>query len=298
MSSNKDPNISIQDATPAEPTAIGPLLATMTNKLRESRQKEMLHMDPLKTLTSRECDRCGGGGKHRLDVPIDDPDYLLTVECDCAAGRVLKQRRIDLCYRYAGVSKDRREWTLQSFKDLCTTVDQLHQKADAIHNVSEYVAHGELAGKSSLFLYGEVGVGKTGLSLAMVNLQVLLGERARFVNVPRFLNMLRRSFSEEDRDADAIRESIEQAPFVVLDDIGAHKATAWTGEVLYLIMDERLAQSRRTIYTSNHSYDELVAELGGDDSARRIVDRMREHTAPVQVGGKSFRGLEKGLEEL
>ncbi len=246
-----------------------------------------------KTLTLPACERCGGGGKYRRDFPEDHPDYLRKFECDCAVGLALKQRRIDLCYRYAGVAKDRREWTLQSFQDLCIDADQLFQKTDAIHNLAEYMAMGELAGKSSLFLYGEVGVGKTGLSLAVVNLAVLMGERARFVNVPRFLGMLRRTFSEQDRDADTIREGIEQAPFVVLDDIDAHKATAWTSEVLYLIMDERLAQNRRTIYTSNHSYDELVAELGGGKLAQRIVDRMREHTTPVKVGGKSFRGLEK-----
>ncbi len=71
---------------------------------------------------------------------------------------------------------------------------------------------------------------------------------------------------------------------VVLDDIGAEKATDWVAERLYSIIDTRYRTERATILTSNCTEKQLQDQLGG-----RIVSRIFEMTEQVPVLGPDYR---------
>lgn len=81
-----------------------------------------------------------------------------------------------------------------------------------------------------------------------------------WVNVPSMLIGLREEIGAEARPAhDAAEWARTNPELVVLDDIGREKASDWTSEVLYELVNRRYEAMRPTMATSNLSGEELVA---------------------------------------
>ena len=84
----------------------------------------------------------------------------------------------------------------------------------------------------------------------------------RWINVPSLLVGLRSEMGNDpgDRPARDEASSARSNPeLVVLDDIGREKASDWTSEVLYELVNARYEAMRPTMATSNLSGEELVA---------------------------------------
>ena len=71
---------------------------------------------------------------------------------------------------------------------------------------------------------------------------------------------------------------------VILDDLGTEKATDWTGEKLYAVIDSRYRMERATIITTNYGEKELAANGYG-----AIVSRLYEMTEQVKFIGQDYR---------
>ncbi|CCA55383.1 putative DNA replication protein, partial [Streptomyces venezuelae ATCC 10712] len=85
-------------------------------------------------------------------------------------------------------------------------------------------------------------------------------------------------------------------PLLLLDDLGSAKATEWTEEVTYRLVNERYNACRPTIYTSNLParavLDEQGRPLGPDLTTalgERIVSRLSEDTTVVAMTGTDRR---------
>jgi DNA replication protein DnaC len=78
-------------------------------------------------------------------------------------------------------------------------------------------------------------------------------------------------------------------PLLLLDDLGSAKASEWTEEVTYRLINERYNECRPTIFTSNlppRATDgrDLIAALGD-----RIVSRLAEMTTVIDMRGTDRR---------
>lgn len=136
-----------------------------------------------------------------------------------------------------------------------------------------------------VYLSAQTGRGKTHLAKATVVAWVERGKgSAVFRTVPDILDELRQSF-----DADAPwslterMRAYEKADLLVLDDLGAEKATDWVAERLFSLIDKRLGagRNRPTFVTSNVAPD-----------SDRIPMRIASRLAPglIQInGGVDFR---------
>lgn len=154
----------------------------------------------------------------------------------------------------------------------------------------------------SLYLYGGNGRGKTVLGGAVLRENVRrFGERlgyhqsprlyGQFITAPQLLESLRPDSNRPE--APALRLQRYQAtPVLVLDDLGSERLTEWGADRLFSVINERHAEQRQTIITSNYSLDALEQKVnravGG--AGTRIVDRLHEFTA-VPFGNEipSFR---------
>lgn len=161
---------------------------------------------------------------------------------------------------------------------------------------------GQPAGKSIL-LWGEYGIGKTGLAVATMRAAVEEhGADAFFTTVPDLLHEIRSSFgrtqtvrkpyADDDEapsiSADQLQRLVRGTTLLVLDDIGAERATDWVQEALYTLINHRYTNLLRTIFTSNLRPKELAARLG-ERTAWRIV----EMSDVIEVTGPNLR-LRKG----
>jgi DNA replication protein DnaC len=174
----------------------------------------------------------------------------------------------------------------------------------------------------SAYLYGSVGTGKTYAMAAMMlreamairpiedRYQSLPDEIQRvryhparedsypvFVSTPRFLLAIRSTFRRQDSDdteESVISRYAKASGTLYLDDIGAEQATDWARQALYLLLDERYSEERRTVISGNLSLEELAHRL--DD---RIASRIAGMCKVVEIKGadRRIRAAKGGLAE-
>lgn len=102
-------------------------------------------------------------------------------------------------------------------------------------------------------LLGPTGTGKTFAAWAAVHELARRGWRWGGASVPELLDSLR-----PDREPLACLS----AEVLLLDDLGAERATEWTGEQIGRLLDERWNREAPTIATSNLAPDRLAEWLG------------------------------------
>jgi len=82
----------------------------------------------------------------------------------------------------------------------------------------------------------------------------------RWLNVPAALVDMRREMGRPDQPfTEAIHELRSRPATVVLDDLGREKASDWTAEVIYVLVNDRYEAMLPTIVTTNLSREELAS---------------------------------------
>jgi DNA replication protein DnaC len=174
--------------------------------------------------------------------------------------------------------------------------------------------------KESLYLVGPRGVGKTHLMSAMAkqfisenvhysyycgyktdkitkeykqyrefaddgNPWMMIVGKIKFISVPELLLRIRASFKTgSDEDESAILEYFSEKDILFLDDMGSEKTTEWVLQTLYLLIDRRYRDMKKTIISSNLTLDELAQKL--DD---RIASRIAGMCKVIEIKGKDRR---------
>ena len=137
-------------------------------------------------------------------------------------------------------------------------------------------------------LYGNPGTGKTLLGCIMLN-ELMLNhfKPARFLNLSKYLQQLRDTYSEDSDNYGQtwrIIEALGKIPYLVIDDFGVQRGTEWAKEVLYDLVDTRYAEKRFTVITTNQPLSELQQLSQG-----RIYSRLLEMCKLVAMEGEDYR---------
>ena len=98
----------------------------------------------------------------------------------------------------------------------------------------------------NLVLFGPVGTGKTHAAVAAARLRFEAGDEVQFWPVVELLDGLR-----PGGDLDVWDRTVHDADVLILDDLGASRATEWTDERLYALVNRRWLDERPTIITTN-----------------------------------------------
>ena len=144
-----------------------------------------------------------------------------------------------------------------------------------------------------LYLTGSFGSGKTYLIAALLNELAKKKEKCALVYYPELLRNLKSSFQTDYSEK---FDFIKKAPVLLLDDIGAENESNWArDEVLGPILQYRMQNHLPTFFTSNLTLDELETALATTSSgvdkvkARRIIERIKQLTIPMELIGKNRR---------
>lgn len=102
-----------------------------------------------------------------------------------------------------------------------------------------------------LTLFGETGVGKTHLAVAIAESRIKEGKPVFFAFVPELLDYLRYTFTPDSRVSyDRIFDEVKNNSLLILDDLGGEHSSPWAYEKLYQIVVHRHNTRLPTVITS------------------------------------------------
>jgi DNA replication protein DnaC len=130
-------------------------------------------------------------------------------------------------------------------------------------------AYAQETERYSLVITGNYGVGKTHLAAAIAHHWFEHKRDVMFVTVPDLMDYIRVTFSPGEQVTYNKRfEMIRNAPYLILDHLGAEHSTGWVKEKLFQIVDYRYIKKLPTVITSAKRIDELDERIH-----TRLLDR-------------------------
>ena len=148
----------------------------------------------------------------------------------------------------------------------------------------------------SSYLHGKTGSGKTiqaiFLTLADLRNGYVKNERggtrtALFTSIPELLFEFKNTYSnpESETTENDLVKKYSTVDLLILDDFGVEKTTDWSFQLLYIIINRRYENMKKTIFTSNFSLTQLAEKLGDD----RLPSRIQQMCETVLFRGKNYR---------
>ena len=134
---------------------------------------------------------------------------------------------------------------------------------------------------SGFYIYGECGTGKTLLASIIQNERAQLLKSSMFICATDIFQELNPYNGNQD-EAMNKRRIIKNTPCLIIDDLGAEKATDWTKQTLFDILNYRYNEELQTIITSNFSLEELKKRLSEYEGAR-IIRRIKEMCEVIEL---------------
>ena len=141
-----------------------------------------------------------------------------------------------------------------------------------------------------IFMYGNTGLGKTHLSLAIAGVVAAKGYSVAYGTAQDLLRRIENEHFGRAEDAGTL-DTLLSSDLLVLDDLGAEFTTPFSLSVVYNILNTRIAASRPMIISSNLSAKEFY-----DKYAERIVSRLFTQLVSMQFIGRDVRQLRRQRE--
>lgn len=150
--------------------------------------------------------------------------------------------------------------------------------------------------KRGLYLFGDLGAGKTSIAISIIKAVMERQEDAMFIRECDLIERLRAAVARETEDGDDLLRIAKSVRWLALDEVGLEKPTAFVLGLFYKLIEARRSLGLYTIFTSNHNLAALDAYWRPDGSAatefhpgRRITDRIAEYCDGVHVAGPNQR---------
>lgn len=137
---------------------------------------------------------------------------------------------------------------------------------------TSYQEHLESGG--NLWVWGEVGTGKTVQGCSVLKGWISQGRLGRMVSSVSLLTELRAAMNGQGRELDVISR-YSSVPLLVLDDLGQEVPSEWALSRLFEIVDKRYNAALPTVVTSNLSPQGVTDRLKADAMVSRLMERCR-----------------------
>ena len=142
-----------------------------------------------------------------------------------------------------------------------------------------------------MYIYGDSGTGKTHLTACMCNELMSQMHQCLFTNFFEISKLIRSTWNG-NADSESVIRRICDVDFLFLDDLGTEMVTKngednWLQGQVFDIINKRYNNKKPTIFSSNYSMNELIADRG---LMKKTVDRIGEmSTAMIKLTGESYR---------
>ena len=149
-----------------------------------------------------------------------------------------------------------------------------------------------------LYIYGNIGVGKTYLSIALANSLLNKGRKVAFIKTNDFATMMAKQIMDDVQKYEYLVNRIKKADYVIFDDIGSEPVSEFVRDrLLFNILDYRMENKLTTIFTSNLDTNSLLMhysfETKNSIKAKRLLERIEILTDNYCLKGVDKRRINK-----
>lgn len=141
--------------------------------------------------------------------------------------------------------------------------------------------------KKSILLLGPCGTGKTHLAVATMR-RLLVGtpgSNPYFISAPKLIGEIRAgTVGESESTEEEVIAKYTTNRFLVIDDIGVEKPSAFVAQCWYRIVDARTSNGMPTMFTSNLERKDITEQMGP-----RVASRLFGCTT-IPIDGTDKRG--------
>ena len=146
------------------------------------------------------------------------------------------------------------------------------ENKDAMQKVfaflKDYAKNLSLKSKSLLF-FGDTGLGKTHLSLAIANAALEKGMGVVYSPVQNLVQKLEKEHFSYNSDTPVLDDVLE-CDLLILDDLGTEFSTAYSQSLIYNIINTRILTAKPTIISTNLDVEELANKYHNRVASRII----------------------------
>jgi len=135
-----------------------------------------------------------------------------------------------------------------------------------------------------LYIHGDVGTGKTVFAAAYARGLIERGRQVMWRSYPDLIMELQDAYHGDRSAYDMARRCASFEGWLIIDDLGAEKATEFVRQMTYYILNEREQQLRPTVITSNLTLSQIDKAIHP-----RISSRIAGMCRVIRFGGEDRR---------
>ncbi|MDE6780572.1 MAG: ATP-binding protein [Ruminococcus sp.] len=143
----------------------------------------------------------------------------------------------------------------------------------------------------SILIFGNTGLGKTHLSLAVANKVLEKGYSVIYDSAINILHEIEKEHFSREHNSE-ITDLVMQTDLLILDDLGTEHTTPFYTSTIYNIINTRLNRDIPTIISTNLSYENIQQRYD-----ERVVSRITTQYKSIRFCGTDIRWQKKNKQK-
>ncbi|NLL62873.1 MAG: ATP-binding protein [Ruminococcaceae bacterium] len=208
--------------------------------------------------------------------------------CECFKSLVKQLQLENLCSCAPAKESTFANFSLDFYNGFIdeTTGANARERMSQIYNYCKNWAEDFSKDSPSILMYGNTGLGKTHLSLAIANVVVEKGYNVIYSSAGNLFSKLEKEKFGKINFDESPEEQVLTVDLLILDDLGSEFSTQFTIATVYNIINTRILSGLPTIINTNLLYDEI-----GDKYNPRVYSRLIGDYQMLEFIGADIRQL-------